>query len=374
MLDFANPYYLLFLLTIPAVVLLYWLARMAKRRKLKKFGRLNVIGHLMPDVSSYKNGLKLCLLIIALFALVIALARPRFGEKEDIIAAEGSEIVIAFDVSRSMLAPSTDDPNSVSRIERARLLLEKLVGELNNDKVGLVVFAGSARMQMPLTSDRRIIQMAMRNDLSPGMMPNQGTSLSQAIEMSTLTFPALREELENPDSKKEDNVGVHRAIILLTDAEDHEGDAVEVATQTAEKGIQIDVIGVGSDQGGKIPVGNGQYFRDNEGNEVVTKLNSQAAAQIAKAGNGVYVNASDNNALSILQESLDKLKKSEFEQVTYKMSAEQFPLFAWIALIFLILEFIIFERKTEILKGINFFSRTSKSKIISRRNQSKKKE
>lgn len=366
MLDFANTYYLLFLLAIPCLWILYILYRVSLKRKLAKFGRSSVINHLMPDVSKYKPATKFVLCMIALAAIVITIARPRFGEKEEIASNTGSEIVIAFDVSRSMLAPSTDDPASMSRIERARMLLEKLVGELSHDKVGLVVFAENAKMQMPLTSDRRIIQMALRNDLSPGMMANQGTSISQAIEMSALTFPGLRDQLEESgkSSVNSDDMAVHRAIILLTDAEDHEGDAVAIASEYAQQGIQIDVIGVGTELGGKIPMGGNQYLRDMQGNEVVTSLNAEAAAEIAKAGNGVYVNAADPAALEVLKQSLDNLKKSEFEKVTYKMSAEQFPLFAWIALFFLIIDFIILERKTAILKGVNFFTRHASPKTF----------
>lgn len=358
MLDFANPYYLFLLFLIPAVGFLYLLSRAALRKKIRRFGRPEIIGRLMPNVSKYKPALKIVIRLLALAALVIAIARPRYGEKEDIVTSEGSEIVLAFDVSRSMLAPSTDDPGSMSRIERSKMLLEKLVNELNNDKIGLVIFAENARMQMPLTSDRRIIQMALKNDLNPGMMSNQGTSLSQAIEMSMLTFPGLRDQLENPSSKSSrDDDATHRAIILLTDAEDHEGDAIELAREAAERGIQIDIIGVGTKLGGKIPIGGGNYLRDNEGNEVVTTLNDEAAKEIAQAGGGTYVNASDPNALQLLKQSLDNLKKEEFEHVTYKMSAEQFPLFVWICLILLILDFVILDRKTAILKGVNFFTR-----------------
>lgn len=363
MLDFANPYYLLILLALPAIWLLYVLSRVSMRRKLRRFGRPVTVRRLMPDVSRYKPALKLTLRLIALAAIVVAIARPRHGEKDETVSSAGSEIVIAFDVSRSMLAPSTDDPGSVARIDRARMLLEKLVGDLSNDKVGLVVFAANARMQMPLTSDHRIIQLAMQNDLTPGMMSNQGTSISQAIEMATMTFPGLRDQMGSDDAAraKADNSNIHRAIVLITDAEDHEGDAVQLAAQAAEQGIQIDVIGVGSEKGGRIPVGpSGQYLRDSEGNEVVTSLNAQAATDIAKAGNGIYVNAADPAALNTLKDSLDKLKKSEFSRITYKMSAEQFPLFAWIALIFLILDLAIVERKTAWLKGVNFFTRHSK--------------
>lgn len=357
MLDFANPYYLILLLVIPLVWFLYLISRKSTRSKLKRFGRPEMIKRLMPDVSHYKPALKLALRLIALAAIVFVIARPRYGEKEEIMTTEGSEIVIAFDVSRSMLAASTDDPGSMSRIDRAKMLLEKLIRDLNKDKVGLVIFAENARMQMPLTSDRRVVSMALKNDLTPGMMSNQGTSISEAIEMSMLTFPGMRDQLENNPEGSVVEDGTHRAIILLTDAEDHEGDAVQMAQEAAKRGIQIDVIGVGSALGGKIPLGHNQYLRDNEGNEVVTKLNAEAATEIATAGGGIFVNAADPTALETLKDSLDKLKKSEFEQITYKMSAEQFPLFAWICLIFLLLDFFVLDKKTALLKDINFFTR-----------------
>ena len=342
------------------------------RRKLKLFGRPKVIAALMPDVSKYKPMLKLILRIVALLAIVIAIARPRHGEKEESLSSEGAEIVIAFDVSRSMLASSTDDPQSTPRIQRARMLLEKLVNDMQTDRIGLVIFAANAHIQMPLTTDRRIVQLAMRNDLTPGMMPNQGTSLSNALYMSAFAFPELRDVLTHKAKKSVDNMGVHRAIILLTDAEDHEGDAIATARSISDLGVQIDVIGVGSEKGAKIPLGdNGNYLRDNEGNEVVTALNSEAAAAIAEAGGGVYVNASDPAALQDLKESLDTLKKSELSHVVYKMSAEQFPLFVWIALIFLIIDIAVVERKTAWLKGINFFTGRIKQPSLLKRNKKK---
>lgn len=366
MLDFANPYLLLLLLSIPVLGFLFWLSRRSMRRKLKRFGLSASIVSLMPDVSHYKPALKLTLRLLALVAIIFVLARPRYGEKEDIVSSEGSEIVIAFDLSRSMLAPSTDDPGSISRLNRARMLLEKLIGRLSNDKVGMVVFAGNARLQMPLTTDYRIVQMTMRNDLTPGMMGYQGTSISNAIEMSTLAFPSLRNRSNDTESNETDkpkNDGTHRAIILITDAEDHEGNAVTSATHAAEQNIQIDVIGVGSARGGRIPVGNGEYLRDNDGNEVVTAFNEAAAQEIAQVGNGVYVNAANPDALDKLEKSLEKLAKSQFESVTYKMSAEQFPLFAWIALALLILDLAIVERKTAWLKDINFFTNKTLKRV-----------
>lgn len=363
MLDFAHPYLLFILFALPAVGAMYWLSRRSMRQKLKRFGRLSVISQLMPDVSRYKPAIKLTLRLIALAALVFILARPRHGEKEEVASRAGAEIVIAFDVSRSMLASSSDDPNGISRLNRARMLLEKLVNGLKNNKIGLVVFAGNAATQLPLTSDANLVQLTLRNDLTPGMMSNQGTSISDAIQMSALTFPGLRDRLtgEGDESRKEVD-GIHRAIILITDAEDHEGDAVQTAAYVNELGVQIDVIGVGTGRGGKIPMGNGEFLRDEDGSEVVTSFNEEAAKAIAEAGNGVYVNAAAPDALTVLRNSIDKLQKTEIEKVTYKMSAEQFPLFAWIALAFILIDFIVLERKNELLKGVNFFTNSFRRK------------
>lgn len=361
MLDFANPYLLFLLLAIPVLMVLYWLSRIALKRKIKRFGRPAIVTRLMPDVSRYKPAIKITLRLIALAAIIIVLARPRHGETEDTVDVDGSEIVIAFDLSRSMLAPATDMPNSASRLDRSRMLLEKLVSSLSNDKIGLVTFAGNAKMLMPITADRRMIQLALQNDLTPGSMSTQGTSIAAAIEMSTLAFPGLRgnDSDKEGDKDKSKDIPAHRAIILITDAEDHEGAAIERAKQAAGRDIQIDVIGVGTAAGGKIPDGkDGKYFLDPEtGEEVITCLNDQAARQVAEAGGGVYVNAADPDALAKLQESLDKLEKTELKSVTYKMSAEQFPLFAWIALAFLIIDLAVVERKTSWLKGVNFFTR-----------------
>ena len=366
MLDFAHPYLLLILLAIPVLLALYWLSRLSLKRKIKRFGRPAIVSRLMPDVSRYKPAIKITLRLIALAAIVFVLARPRHGESEDVVDVEGSEIVIAYDLSRSMLAPATDLPGGASRLERSRMLLEKLITTLSKDKVGLVAFAGNAKMLMPLTADKRMLQMALRNDLTPGSMQTQGTSIAAAIDMATLAFPGLRagdkdknrEESDNPEQNK----NTHRAIILITDAEDHEGEAVERAKQAAERGIQIDVIGVGTAAGGKIPMaGSDRFFTDPEtGEDVITKFNEAAARQVAEAGNGIFVNATDPDALTQLKESLDKLASTKIKSVTYKMSAEQFPLFAWIAIAFLIIDLAVVERKTSWLKGVNFFIRSRK--------------
>lgn len=350
MFDFAYPYLLILLASIPLVWILYKLAQYARRRKLKRFGtNAAVIATLMPDASRYKPAIKITLQLLALAAIVFILARPRFGEKDQTKSVQGIEVVVAFDVSNSMLAASTDEPRSISRLKRAKLLLEKLVDKLDDDKVGLVVFAGEAKMKMPMTTDFYSAKMFL-NDLEPSMILAQGTSISQALEMSMGAF-----------SKKED---VHKAIILITDAEDHEGQAIETAKEAASKGIQVDVVGVGTSKGAKIPVSpdSKQFMVDREGNKVVTAVDENAAAAIAKAGKGIYVNGANPQALDKLSEQLGKLGKSDLKNVKYKISAEQFPIFAWFALILLLIDFLVLERKTSWLKDVDFFSKKNESK------------
>lgn len=343
MFDFAYPYLLYLYGTVVLFALLFWWARASRNRNLRRFGRIGVLDALMPDASAYKPKVKIVLQLLAIAALVMVLARPRYGEKEARQSRiAGIEIMIAFDVSNSMLASSTDNPDGISRLDRARLLLEKLIGELGNDKVGLVVFAGEAKTQLPLTTDFYTAKMYL-NDLSPKLVQFQGTSITDAINMSVHNFSS--------DEK------VHKAVILITDAENHEGDAIKAAKDAAEKGIQVDVIGVGSAKGAPIPVGKGEYLRDADDVVVMTSFDESAAKAIAQAGNGVYVNGASGKALGSLTDALDSLDKTEFKKVEYKAGAEQFPTFAWLALILLVIDFIVLDRKSGWLKRINFFTK-----------------
>lgn len=342
MIDFANPYLLYLLWLVPLFALGYMYTRRARRKRLAKFGNPSVLAHLMPEASKYKPAIKLILRLIALTALIIVLARPRAGEKEHDETKAGIEVMIAFDISNSMLASATDDPGATSRLDRARLFLEKMLGRLTNNKVGLVIFAGSAKVQFPMTTDFYTAKMYL-NELSPSMMAYQGTSIAEAIAMATNGF-----------SQDE---SVHKALILITDSEDHEGDAIEAAKAAAEKGIQLDVIGLGSAKGAPIPTGNGQYMTDASGQMVVTTLNEKLATEIAEAGGGIYVNGASSDALDKLVDQLETLQKSEFKHVTYSAGAEQFPVFAWIALAFLVLDVFVLDRKNNLLKKVNFFTR-----------------
>lgn len=347
MFDFAYPYLLILLVLVPALWLLYKLSVAVKRKRLRRFGNSSVIAHLMPDASPYKPALKITLQLIALFAVIIILARPRYGEHEVTESRDGIEVVIAFDVSRSMLAASTDDPHSTSRLQRAKLLLEKLIDRLGNDRVALVVFAGDARTKLPLTNDFYSAKL-MLGDLDPLDYSNQGTSIGEAIEMSMKRFS--------------DTEDVHKAIILITDAEDNEGNGIEAAKIAAERDIQVDVVGVGTSTGAPIVI-NGENLKDKDGNTVMTKVDPEVAKDIAQAGKGIYVNGSAADALDKLSETLDTLGKSKLNNVNYKVSAEQFPLFAWIALILLIIDIFVVERKIGWLKNVSVFGQRTIDKI-----------
>lgn len=343
MFDFANPYLLLLLLAVPAFWGLYLLARFQRKKKLRRFGQDSaVISQLMPDASRYKPAIKITLQLLALAMIVFILARPRMGEREDTRQISNLEIMVAVDVSNSMLAASTDDPKSVSRLRRAKLLMEKLVEKLADDKVGLVVFAGEAKTLMPLTTDFYSAKLLL-NDLQPKLVRAQGTNIAEALEMCMAGLTK--------------NEKTRKVIILITDAEDHEGKAVETAAEAAKRGITVDVIGVGTSNGARIPMGNGSFMKDNDGKEVVTAVNEKAAEEIAKAGKGIYLNGANPQALARLDENLKAISTSDAGAVKYKVSAEQFPIFAWLALILLVIDILIIERKISWLKNVNFFTK-----------------
>lgn len=343
MFNFAYPHLLYLLLILPVIYLLFYWAQVERKHKIKKFGQPAVLEPLMPERSPYKPYIKIILQMIAILALIIAIARPRSGEKEDVEDSRGIEVMIAFDVSRSMLASSNDDPRGISRLDRAKHILDKLVDKLNNDKVGLIVFAGEAYTQLPLTTDYISAKMYL-NSLSPNMIQTQGTAIGDAIGLAMNGFTS--------------DETMSKAIILITDAEDHEGNADEMAKEAANKGIQINVIGVGSPKGNPIPLDNqGTYMKDREGNVVTTKLNEAVAASIAKTGNGIYVNGAQSSALNTLEDSLDRLEKGDIQHIVYKASAEQFPVFGWLALIFLIADIFVLDRAIRWLNNYNFFTK-----------------
>lgn len=341
MFRFGNPEYLYFFLIIPILIVGFILLNIYKKRSVLKLGDLKLVKRMMPELSLKRSYLKFWLTIVILCLGIIVLARPQFGSKPEKIERKGIELVVAIDVSNSMLAEDIRP----SRLEKAKQMLSRIIDERKNDKVALVVFAGEAFVQLPLTADNMSAKLFL-SSIDPSLVPVQGTAIGSAIQMSMNCF-----------SDAED---VDRAIVLITDGEAHEGGAEEAAAAAAEKGIYISVVGIGSPEGTFIPLsrGSNSVKKDNEGNPVVTKLNEEMCRKIAEAGKGLYVHADNSNsALKSLQDELEKLEKGEVEGVVYAQYDEKFMWFAWPMLILLLIEVCVFDKKNRLFRNVRLFKR-----------------
>ncbi len=355
MISFEHPSLLYLLLIIPAIVGLWFLSRWARVRKLKKFGNPDILATLMPDASKYMPGVKLAVEMVAIAAIVIALARPvanisdPSSAAEEAVKSRGIEIMVCLDVSNSMLASSTDNPDGLSRLDKGKHILEKLIDKMGNDKVGLIVFAGDAYTQLPITSDYVSAKMFLES-ISTGMVPTQGTAIGAAIEMAASSF--------TPEDK------FPKAIVVITDGENFEDNASDAARSAARNGIRVDVIGVGTTQGAPIPVNTShtKYMHDADGKEIITALNEDMAKDIAKAGDGIYLSGNNPNVVNQLDENLSELGEAEFTRITRSPAAEQFNLFAWIALILVIIDMFTLNRKISWLRRFTFFTKNSVKK------------
>ena len=343
MITFAYPHLLYLLLLLPVVAGLYLWSRIARKRKLRRFGNPETLAHLMPEVSRYMPWVKLIFSLLIIAVLVIMLARPRATSGLDADVAEtetsrGIEVMVCLDVSNSMLASSTDDEAGVSRLQRAKFILEKLIDKMTNDKVGLIVFAGDAYTQLPITSDYISAKMFV-NSITTDMVPTQGTAIGAALEMAMNSFTPTED--------------MGKAIVLLTDAENFEDNAVDAAKRASGAGIQVDVIGLGTSRGARIPLGNGRYMiNPMTGEEVVTRHDESTGAEIAKAGDGIYVNGASTSAINAVDTKMDELKQAEFERKSFSPQSEQFPIVAWIALLLLVADIFVVTRKISWLKNI----------------------
>lgn len=347
MFSFANPEYLYLLLLLPVVAGLFWLSQRAKAKKIAKFGRTGVVKELMPEQSKYKPWIRLAVELVLLATIVVILARPRGGAQEANTTMKGIEVMICLDVSNSMNAASADDAPDVSRLQRSKQVLEKLIDRITGNKVGLIVFAGNAYMQMPITGDAQSAKMYL-SSINTDMVPTQGTAIGAAINMACQCFSS------NPRTQK--------TIIVITDGENFEDDAVSSAEDARKKGISVNVVGIGSVNGSPVPTADGEVLTDDNGSPAISKLNEKGAMEIAKSGKGVYVNGAASDAVDALNEQLMKLSKTDLGSYSYSLESELFPIFAWIALILLIAELFILDRKNPILKRFNFFTKKEQKK------------
>ena len=339
MFRFAEPQYLWLLLVIPFLIVLKWMAWRARKRKIRKLGDEVLIKELMPDVSRWRDMWKFILLLLALILLTCVLARPQAGSKIQREKRNGIETIICLDISNSMLAQDV----APSRLEKSKLMVENLVDHFTNDKIGLIVFAGDAYVQLPITSDYVSAKMFLQS-ISPALIQAQGTNIGEAVELALNSFTP------------EDGVG--RAIVVITDGEDHEGGA-EAAAKTARKqGVNVYVLGIGSTKGAPIPTGGGDYLKDNAGNVVMTALNEDMCRAVAQAGKGKYIHVDNTGqAQESLDDEISRLQKGETESVIYSEYDEQFQAFALLALLLLVIEVCVMEARNPWLKGVKLFKR-----------------
>src|SRR5664280_29157 len=337
---FANPDYLYLLLVLPVMVLLYILNAFRKKRAIVRMGDPALIRRLMPELSMIRPAIKFILQLFAISMVIIILARPQFGSKLEEVKKEGAEVIIALDVSNSMLAGDIQP----DRLTRAKQALTRLIDNLDNDRIGLIVFAGDAYTQIPITTDYVSAKMFL-NAISPDMVPKQGTAIGAAIELGMRSF--------SPGE------GKSKAMIIITDGENHEDDPVARAAEAAKAGIVIHTIGIGSADGVPVPVtinGKNEFLKDIDGNTVITKLDEDILKKIAIASGGSYVRANNSNiGLDEIFSEINKMKKQDMESTVYTEYNDQFQIFAAISIFLLILDFIIMDRKNRKLANIKLF-------------------
>lgn len=338
MFRFASLGYLLLLIPALLLVLAFVYTLILRKKNIKLWGDPKLLSHLMPNISYLRPQVKFYLQLLSIILIITMLARPQFGTKEEEVKKKGIEVMVALDVSNSMLAQDIQP----SRLDKSKQILSKLIDGMSNDKIGLVVFAGDAYIQLPITVDYVSAKMFL-SSINPQMVPRQGTAIGSAIDMAIKSFGAKS--------------STERAIIVITDGENHEDDAVAAAKLAAESGIKVFVIGMGSPEGSPIPIGGTMSFKkDKDGNVVVSKLDEGMAKSIAQAGNGVYVRADNtDSAERIITKELNKLAKTDLNSKVYSEYNEQYQSFAFIALFLLILDTFIFNRKNKQFSKINIF-------------------
>ncbi|MCQ2225464.1 MAG: VWA domain-containing protein [Paludibacteraceae bacterium] len=337
---FANPEYLPLLAIVPVAIAGFVYTRIDRSRKIKKFGEKELMKDLMPGASNGRAITKFSVLMLALFGTILVMARPQFGSKLETVKKRGVEVMVALDISNSMLAQDIKP----SRLERSKNMLYQILDGMENDKIGVVVFAGTSFTQLPITTDYSSSKMFI-STITPSLITTQGTAIGSAIQKACGAFS---EETESGKS-----------IIVITDGENHEDDAEKAAREAASKGIQVNVVGIGSPNGSPVPIeGTNDFIKDRSGNYITSALNEEMCLNIAKAGNGVYVRADNNtNALKKVQEEINKVSQADVDSKVYSEYDEKYSFIAWIVLILLIAEFFIMEKKNGLFKNFKLFDK-----------------
>ena len=326
MLVFAQYQYLWLLLLLPVIIIGYGFLRHLRTLRIRRFGDEALVRELMPSASGAKGWVRVVLFALAFGFFVVGLARPQIGAKLSERKTKGAEIVVCLDVSNSMLA----EDYSPNRLERAKLSISRLTEKLQDDRIGLIIFAGTSFVQLPVTTDYVSAKMFLSN-IDTGSIPIQGTAIGEAIHTAIRSFSA--------QSSKS------RVIVVISDGENHEDDAVAAAKEAAENGIRVYTIGVGSAQGQPIPF-NGELMKDKDGNIVVSRLDEETLRQIAKAGGGAYIHAGNEEfGLGPIVDDVRRMEDEEFGSVVFEEFDEQYMYFFGIALLLFVVEMLIGERR-----------------------------
>lgn len=340
MFRFADPEWLYALLAIPVILLSYWGSEKLKSRRIARFGNPATMADLMPDRSPARGWIKIGVLCSAAVLLIIAAARPQVGSKLREVKAEGTEMMLVVDVSNSMLAEDIKP----SRIERTKHAIGRLIERLDDDRIGVIVFAGEAQVQLPVTTDYKMAASFVKR-ISPSMISNQGTDIGSALELAQLSFSS--------DTHRSDS----RVIILITDGETHDQKSLEVAAAAAERGIKICTIGIGTPDGVPINIG-GEYIKDEEGNMVVSKLNEELLSRIASITGGIYARSTNQSfGLDEIVAELNSMQKSELTIRSFDEFDEQYQYFLAAGIALLALEFLILGSRNPLMHGITLFRR-----------------
>lgn len=342
MIKFEHPTYLYFLLFIPLFIVLFIAWRLWKNRVLKEFGESSLVHQLIPAASNSRPVIKFTLLMISWAFLVIGIANPQTGSKLQEAKKQGIDVMVALDVSNSMLAEDI----APSRLANAKQLIADLIDKLEGDRIGIVVFAGKAFLQLPLTNDYGAAKLFLSN-IDTRSVGTQGTAIGEALAICDTSFQGSKDK--------------GKAILLLTDGENHEDDAITEAKRIGEKGIRIFTVGMGSTEGAPVPdldkYGNSAgYKKDRQGNTIISKLDPKLLSEIASYGNGSYIRASNSRGwFNAIVTDLDKLQKQEIDVKSYSDYEDRFQYFIFLALFFLVIELFILERKSRWANKINLF-------------------
>ena len=317
--SFKDPHFLYILFAVLFFVALYFYSNARRKKNIAQFGDVELLKALIPSSAVLRSRITFWLTTVALVLLVIAMARPRYGTKKETMLTKGVEVVVALDISNSMMAEDI----TPSRLDKAKRLISRMMTQASGNKFALIVYAGDAFVQMPITDDQVSANMFL-NQITPSLIKRQGTNVGEAIDLACRSFS--------------DNEKIGKAIVVITDGENHEGGAEEAARRASELGIKVYVMGIGTAKGGRIPAGkSGEFLRDREGNIVVTKLNEAMAQSIAAAGNGTYIRVDNtNSAQEFIENELDTLTKDEVKTEVFTKFKEQYGAIALIAFLLLV--------------------------------------